>query len=223
MLFWKTVDIADNERALMYRRNRFEKVLEPGRHRFMDAYNEIEINLYDITSAAFDAPRARFLVNEYSDALEKYLDVFELSDTQVGILYRNGKFEEILSPGSFRAVWKGEDQFSIDTIDIVNRYEIDSKLIGILGRGIKIGQSRTAMQAIAYVEVPDEQVGLLMVNGKFEKILEPGAHGLWKFNRSIVIKILDLRLQSSDVSGQEILTKDRVSLRINLVADLQVG
>ena len=33
MILWKTIDIADNERALLYRRGRFLAVLGPGRHR----------------------------------------------------------------------------------------------------------------------------------------------------------------------------------------------
>ena len=87
---------------------------------------------------------------------------------------------------------------------------------------MKIGQCKIAHQAITYVEVPDEQVGLLVVNGKFEKLLQPGNYGYWKYNRSVVVKHLDMRLQSTDVSGQEILTKDRVSLRINLNATFRI-
>lgn len=44
----------------------------------------------------------------------------------------------------------------------------------------------------------------------------------WKFNRVIEVKQLDLRLQNMEVNGQEILTKDRVSLRINLSAMWQI-
>ena len=33
MLFYKTFDIADNERVLLFDRDRLKKVLGPGRHR----------------------------------------------------------------------------------------------------------------------------------------------------------------------------------------------
>ena len=36
------------------------------------------------------------------------------------------------------------------------------------------------------------------------------------------MKVVDLRRQSLDVAGQEILTRDRVTLRVNLAADYQV-
>ena len=54
-----------------------------------------------------------------------------------------------------------------------------------------------------------------MVNGNTVKTLSPGVHMFWKFNRVIEVKQYDLRLQAMEVNGQEILTKDRVSLRIN--------
>ena len=36
------------------------------------------------------------------------------------------------------------------------------------------------------------------------------------------VKLVDLRRQSLDVAGQEILTRDRVTLRVNLAAEYQV-
>ncbi|WP_349648134.1 slipin family protein [Candidatus Parabeggiatoa sp. HSG14] len=46
----------------------------------------------------------------------------------------------------------------------------------------------------------------------------PGLHAYWQFNRHILIEMWDTRLQDIEVSGQEILSKDKVSLRINLSA-----
>ena len=53
-------------------------------------------------------------------------------------------------------------------------------------------------------------------------LLEPGLHAFWKFNRDLRVELVDLRLQALEVAGQEILTKDKVALRINLNAGLRV-
>ena len=53
-------------------------------------------------------------------------------------------------------------------------------------------------------------------------MLRPGSYGFWKYNRSIVVKLLDMRIQAIEVSGQEILTRDRVSLRINLSGSYRI-
>ena len=41
------------------------------------------------------------------------------------------------------------------------------------------------------------------------------------YNRDIVVETVDTRLQNQEVSGQEILTKDKVALRISLIATWQ--
>lgn len=216
MFFWKIIDVADNERVLLFRRNRLETVLTAGRHRIQTFSGEIRLEKYDISKVVFDSKQAKFLLNFQSEKLAEHIERIELNDHQAGLFYREGRLTDILAPGAFLALWKGVEETRVDIIDISKDFAIDEKLIGLLGRGLKVGQSKAISQAIHYVEVPDEQLGLLTVNGKFEKLLTSGSYGYWKYNRSVVVKLLDMRLQTIEVSGQEILTKDRVSLRINL-------
>lgn len=223
MIFWKTIDVADNERVLLFRRNRLETVLTAGRHRIQTLFGSIRLERYDITNLFFEHAKAKFLLNTYSEKLSKYVEKFELADTEVGLLYRDNHLVDILAPGSFLSAWKDVEEVRVDLIDISDEFAIDPVLIGLLGRGLKVGTSRNAVSAIQYAEVPDEHIGLLTVNGKLEKLLESGSYGYWKYNRSIAVKLMDLRLQSMEVSGQEILTKDRVSLRINLSASYKVA
>jgi len=222
MMFWKTIDVADHQRVLLYVRDQFKQVLEPGRHRVSVIGGKVRQETYDITDVIFTHAKAKFLLSQYQDKLKQYLDQFELKDTEVGLLYRDGHLMSVLAPGSVLTVWKGIEDVRVDIIDISKDYQINQSLISLLGRGLKVGQSREVVNAINYTEVADEHVGLLTVNGKLERILQPGNYGFWKYNRSIVIKLLDLRLQAIEVSGQEILTKDRVSLRINLTGSYKV-
>jgi len=64
-------------------------------------------------------------------------------------------------------------------------------------------------------------VGLLHVDGELVRQLAPGLHVFWKFNRGIAVALVDLRVRALEVGGQEILTKDKVALRINLTANYQ--
>ncbi len=63
---------------------------------------------------------------------------------------------------------------------------------------------------------------MLLVNGQLDAMLSPGSYGFWKYHRHIAVKHIDLRLQNMEVNGQEILSKDRVSLRLNLSASYRV-
>lgn len=222
MIFWKTIDIADNERALLYRSNRLEAVLPAGRHRLQTVTGGVRVEKYDVTNVVFDNAKAKFLLNTQPEKLSEYIEGYEVTDLQVALFYRDGRLVDILEPGSFLAVWKGVENICVEVIDIADNFVIDEKLLGLLGRGLKVGKCKNAVHAINYVEVPDEHVGLLSVNGKFEQLLQPGSYGYWKYNRSVVVKLLDLRLQVIEVSGQEILTKDRVSLRVNLSGSYKI-
>ena len=71
-------------------------------------------------------------------------------------------------------------------------------------------------------KVEHGQIGLLHVDGKMTDELAPGGHAIWSFGKVITVKIVDTRETALDVTGQEILTKDRVSIRANLSATFKV-
>src|SRR6202008_4208634 len=62
----------------------------------------------------------------------------------------------------------------------------------------------------------------LIVDGELAKVLEPGLHAFWKYQRALKTGLVARRVQSMEVAGQEILTRDKVSLRVNLTALWQV-
>ena len=70
--------------------------------------------------------------------------------------------------------------------------------------------------------VTERSVGLLFVDGAFARELAPGFHLFWQFDRSVAASVVDLRATVLDVAGQEILTSDRVGVRVNLAATWQV-
>ena len=113
---------------------------------------------------------------------------------------------------------------SADEREIVGNYLFEMEIpeqVSLLGHLRAVERTRLAA-AIEYAEVADNHLGLLLVNGKLVQALEPGAHAFWKFNRTLSVRHVDTRLQSYEVSGQEILSKDKVSLRLNLAASFRV-
>jgi regulator of protease activity HflC (stomatin/prohibitin superfamily) len=60
--------------------------------------------------------------------------------------------------------------------------------------------------------------GTVWIDGKVQRLLVPGSYAFWKFNRNVTVELVDLRLQAVEVQGQEILTRDKVALRLNLSA-----
>jgi regulator of protease activity HflC (stomatin/prohibitin superfamily) len=64
--------------------------------------------------------------------------------------------------------------------------------------------------------------GILLIVGKFSKVLDTGVYYFWK--NAVLISVLkgDLRQLQLEVSGQEILTKDKAALRVNFYTQYKV-
>lgn len=218
----KSIDVADNERALLFRKGRFVKILAPGRYRYLDLFASIKTERYNITCLELEHNLGKWLVSTFADQTKDYLTAYQLNDYEVGLLYRDGQMVDIVAPGSFKLYWKGPELIELKRIDISDDCRISKALLVLLGRSHNPPLQRVAAQIIYYTEVQDNHVGILLVNGKLEEMLPPGSYGFWKYHRNIVVKQIDLRLQNIEIGGQEILTKDRVSLRLNLSAAYRV-
>lgn len=217
----KRVTIAQHERALVWRNKQFAGVLEPGKHWILAPFSRIELQIYDLTAPEFEHARVDFLVKEARETIEKYFDIVELGEQEAGLVYKNGKLAGVLAPGKRQLYWKGPIEVRVDKLDFAREIELPTELARVLARA-RAPLAAAISNAVSTVEVPDTAVALLIVDGKFTKVLEPGLHVFWKFQRTLKIELVDRRVQTMEVSGQDILTRDKVSLRVNLTALWQV-
>ena len=74
--------------------------------------------------------------------------------------------------------------------------------------------------AIQHIVVPHSHVGLLYEDGAFRAVLPPGKHRLKKglFDKvQRTVRTVDMRERSLTIKGQEILTADKVAIRVSLL------
>lgn len=214
--------IADYERGLLFRQNRFNRVLEPGVYRYFDLQGDVQIEKYDITEIEFRRARVKFLLQTYPVLEQQYFDKYELKDDEVGLLYVDQKLAGVVEPGSFKVFWKNMENISLKRLKFFELIDVPESVLALLQNRAQFQKMDAIIRGIYFCEVPSDYVGLLYVDGRFEKLLNPGQYGFWTFDRKISVRLLDLRLQTEEVSGQEILSRDRVSLRINLSCNYRV-
>jgi regulator of protease activity HflC (stomatin/prohibitin superfamily) len=219
MLGMKRITIAQYERALLFRNRSFAAVMEPGVHWLFDPLNRCEVTVYDVTVPEFEHPRVDVLLSEARALIDRYLMIVELGDREVGLVYKNDRLVSVLAPGKRQLYWRGPIAVRVDVRDISSEFALAADTARILtrARGVTLNS-----EAIGAVEVPDTSVGLLIADGELRQVLKPGLTAYWKFQRNVKVDLVDLRLQTMEVAGQEILTRDRVSLRVNLTALWQV-
>lgn len=221
MFAMKSITIAQHERGLLFRNRSFEAVLEPGVHRIFDPLKRTEVQVYDLTVPEFEHARVDFLLEEAREIVEKYFTVVQIGNSEVGVVYKSGKATGVLAPGARQLYWRGPIEVRVDRYDISREFELPKSLAKLLVRA-KQPLATVVAEAVSAAEVPDTAIGLLIVDGELAQVLQPGLHAFWKYQRALKIELVDRRVQAMEVAGQEILTRDKVSLRVNLTALWQV-
>lgn len=224
MMLIRKFRVKKDERALLFDRGDFVEVLGPGEHVRFDPLFRLEVEKFALAEPRFDHRLDDWLVKAEPDVVEREFHFVELGPTEVGLRFEDGVLVEVLAPNTRQLYWKGYIDLRFERIDIATDFAVDAKLlpqlIAFAGQGFKALVKGGS--GVYGVQVPAFHAALLYVNGKLHTVLEAGAYAFWGFGRDLRVEFVDLRLQVIEVAGQEILTKDKVPLRVNLNAGYRV-
>lgn len=209
--------VKKDERALLFRKGDFVRVLHAGEYRFFDPFKRVTLEVFPLARTAFEHRLADYLRAAEPALVEREFHDVQLAASEVGLRYENGVLVEVLEPSTRRLYWKGFVPVRVTRVDISELLALPHNLVQQLGSAAGRTKVAGAEQVLA-VQVPQHHVALLFADGKAHGLLQPGLHAFWKFNRELRTELVDLRIQAVEVAGQEILTRDKVSLRINLNA-----
>ena len=210
------VVIGDGERGLVYRNRQFAGVLLPGVHRWFDPMGRIDVTTHNIAKPEYSGTDADVLIAALGDRLDAYFVLANLGMDEVGLVLKNGKLEDVLAPGSRRLYWRGLVRVEVERVALAEDLAVRADVAN------RLRQLGTLARLAVVAEVPAESAGLVFVDGRLVRTLEAGNYAFWNFRRNVMVDVIDLRVQSLEVSGQELLTRDKVSLRVNLAASIRV-
>lgn len=212
------VTVKKNERGLLLRNGDFERVLQPGTHWLMAGLDRLEVERFALEQPAFTHAIAEYLMAKEPQVVAAEFVRVELNEHQVGLRTENGTLVEVLAPATRRLYWKGLVDVQVEVIDIAASAEVPAAVVARLLQTQLRPRSVQGLAGVLQVQVADHGAGILSVDGKVERLLAAGSYAFWKFNRNVAVELVDLRLQALEVTGQEILTRDKVALRLNLSA-----
>ena len=216
-MFWtKRVVIGDGERGLVYRNRQFAGVLAPGVHRWFDPMGRIDVSTHSIAKPDYAGSDVDALAAALGDTLDAYFVLANLGMDEVGLVLKNGKLEDVLAPGSRKLYWKGLVPVEVRAVSLADGLDVDASVVK------RLRQLGVLERLTVSLIVPEETAGLLFVDGKLVRTLAPGAYAFWNFQKNVSVEMIELRVQSMEVSGQELLTRDKVSLRVNLAGSIRV-
>mgnify|MGYP001033596061 CR=1 FL=1 len=232
--------VAQHERALVLRNGVLEQIAGAGVYRWLDPFDRVEVQVYDLTRAELKHAHAEVFRKAAASLWDANVQTVETGPDEAALISFDGRLSQLMGPESRRFFWIGPVEVGIERVDLSAGLRIAPRLrerlrhartgwsnlsAALRAKARAAGLEPAAAELVESVyeeEVADGHVGLLIVDGRLTETLAPGLHAFWNFARNLQVELTDLRAQALEVQGQEILTRDKVSLRINLSAHYRV-
>jgi regulator of protease activity HflC (stomatin/prohibitin superfamily) len=208
-LFYLETVVKDEERAFVSRDGRFLRVLEPGRHRIFDPLKRITVETFKVVRADFPLERISLLESVAPEVVATYFEVVRVEPGTFAFISFDGDTAFYVWPRSPKAVWKCVTRVNVERVSL-SEVRIDPAFAD------KHGLAKSTH--VVDTQIGAFESGLLLVDGVIAEKLAPGRHVFWQVERKISVQKYDLRPQPIEVTAQEILTKDRIALRVTLTA-----
>lgn len=199
---WKTIRVALDERVVVFRDGLPTRALGPGKHTVWGS--GITEARYPTASLVFQAPAPVIEVLPAS-----WYEEARLGPLQRGVLLRDGKPVCFLRPGLNR-FWTVDGAVEMRILSVEQPVPaLSDELLAVIPRS-----------EIVVVTIRQYERGLMYVQGRFSGLLEPGQHAFWSHPEArVTVQTVDMRAQQLAIQGQDLMTRDKVTLRLTLTVE----
>ncbi len=208
------VTIAETARGILRRDGTIIDVLEPGRHSWFDPRGQLHVETLDVRQPLVNTELANVLERNHPELVEGRIAIVRPGRNELALVSVDGAPYAVVLHGVMRAFWTPLRKIDVETVNLREADRIEpreaERWFGLAGTNI----FRTQVEATDF--------GLLFENGQLVGRLAPGRHAFWAVDRKLRVEHFDRRPTVIDVIAQEILTEDRVTVRINLTAAVRI-
>jgi regulator of protease activity HflC (stomatin/prohibitin superfamily) len=211
MFFIKRIKIRSDEVGLYFRDREFIGLLNAGTHWLSDPLGRVSVQTESL--------RNPWLVHEKLDLIVKSgkLDgraVLDLKDYERALVWIDGRFSHVLPRGLY-AYWTSHREVAVEVID-ARKVRFEHRDLAMIVR------SQGSDRVLEVVNVAAGHAGIVFLDGVYAETLSAGQYAYWKNVVSVKVVPIDLRESMFDIAGQEIMTADKVTLRLNVAVVYRV-
>lgn len=202
---FKKIRVKLNERVVLFRHSVPIAALGPGRYTVLGSRTEQRWKTDDLVFQALPEVRAILPAAWYREVT--------LGARERGVLYRDGRPQAFLRPGVHR-YWTVDPSVELEIWSVDQPMpQLTDELVSVLPRG-------------EYVRlvVQEHERGLEYIQGVLMRVLPPGRYAVWSHPEAQVeIRTVDMRRQQVAITGQELMTRDKVTLRLSLTVEYAIA
>jgi regulator of protease activity HflC (stomatin/prohibitin superfamily) len=206
-----TVEVEDYNIVLYYRNGIFTDVFFEGEYAVSKKYYKNSFTKFDLRVPIVYNNTMKKMFDKYPELINSF-DLKKVKEKELLIWSQNGIYKGKYLTGEY-LFWNKLEKNEYDIIDLNIDSEMDKKYHNIMEKLTGI---------YTKFEIRDYETGLLIKNSQYEKTLAPGVYYFWKGTEEKELINIDLRLKQLDMQGQEILTRDKITLRLNFVTQYRV-
>ena len=221
-MYIRKVRIRSQERALVMVDERPVRYLRPGAHWVVQLRGRVELVRYQVEGLT-----ARLSEEQAAMVPTEDLRVLRLAAHERAVVRLRGVAVGWLGTGE-HCVWTVA-RSAVAGAAGARRLEPAVSIEVLDTSGVETAPLPADLRAVvsesdyAEITVPQGAAGLRFVDGVLDAVLEPGRHAAWTTLRGVKLTSLDLRERVVSVAGQEVMTRDRLSLRLSLAATYRVA
>ncbi|MEZ5991435.1 MAG: slipin family protein [Planctomycetota bacterium] len=208
----RIVSLDDHERAFVFIDGKFDRVLKPGLHVLWVALRKVRVDVIDTRDPVYALADLPHIVR--GNTLEEEASVLDVRDHERALVWVDNRFRMALRPGLY-ITWKGLNDVRVEVVDATGVMLSHRDQAAILQNG-------ATQYVLNPFTVEAGQVGLWFLDGQFQSVLEPGTHAFWAGMGKLKLLLVELRERTLDISGQEIMTNDKVTLRLNALLTYRI-
>ena len=202
---FKVIQVKLNERVVLFKDSLPLRALGPGRHLVWG--RRLTEQRWDTDKLVF-----RALAEVRERLPREWFAEVNVGELERAILYRDGAPAVFMRPGTHR-YWTVDPSVRLVVFDV-------KEPLPALTAELEILIPKSEYVAVT---VQAHEKGLRYDRGRLTAVLEPGRYALWTHPEAQVrIDTIDMRRTEVTITGQDLMTRDKVTLRLTLTVEFAV-
>lgn len=203
------VIINENQKGLLFDNGVLKNILNPGKYNVFFGKTIEKLQLSDEIAPEKCTVQK---ILDYCPGAKAMISEVTVKNGEVCLHYVNGVFAGCLTAGQ-HAFWSeyGQHEFEVISTDNPKMTTVPAVIAKKLDESI-----------VEKLVVPPCCNAVVYYDGKAAEYLDAGRYFYWNSDILVTWQLFNMRVQTTAINGQEILTKDKVGLRVNFVVDWHI-